>query len=343
MKSKKHKNNKKAFLSVMLMTALILSLHQNVYAKDEADYTVTKTYLTDDATESRNDDFEKELNVDGKKYQLSDIQYKILKTNDKPDKTIESDPVPDGQDYSPDKEILEDGITYKLKESVAVEKEIEKEYVQQVDGYTDYDYPITKNSVPDVQDFTVTNMKTGELETVSCQLQDVTQLDGTWTDTYIDIVFESYDADTFNWQNVQVTKNTETPLAGYESQLLQSVGANTQDYRVESTYWTSQPYTDANGILCRNARADVQRYIRYYRANYSGQIKMDAVQGRIFTSVYEYEKGAGDHYEIEATANYEEVSTVPYLAIGAGVLILVLLIVCVLYAISKKKKKEEVE
>lgn len=339
------KKNKmfRSLISSLIAVVLLMGLFLPVYAKEEADYTKSITFLTDNKAEKKDENFEKKIKVDGKNYNLQSINYDVVKTNPKPEKTVESDPVREGQDYSPEKEIIVDGITFKLKSSLSHETIIEEEVIQKVTGYTDYDYAVTSADVPITKEFSVKNDRTGDIEIVQCQLQNITALDGTWIDTYIDIVFETYDAEMFSWNGVQVKKNTNAPLAGYEKQLLTSVGADTENYKVGRTYWTSEPYTDSNGILCRNARADVKRYVTYYRASYNGEIKSGAVQGRYFTNIYEYESGEGDHYEIEATANYEEVKETPMLVIGIGVLILICLIVFILFVISKRNKKEKRE
>ena len=72
----------------------------------------------------------------------------------------------------------------------------------------------------------------------------------------------------FEWNGIQIEGNQEQPLQGYEQELLASVGADRNTSRVIRTYWTSDVYTDENGETCRNARADIEQYVNYYRANY---------------------------------------------------------------------------
>lgn len=60
---------------------------------------------------------------------------------------------------------------------------------------------------------------------VTCRLTGIEAIaDPSWEDTYIDIVFQEYDAFVFQWESVTVSKDTQTPLAGYEEQLIRSVG-----------------------------------------------------------------------------------------------------------------------
>lgn len=340
------KINIKSFFSFFLVVFLIFSCVP-VYAEDNnssASGTITKeiVFLTEDATESKNDEFTETITENGKKYKLAGVKYEITDQNpltieQEVKKEIMSDPIPEGEEYQPQETIEEDGIIYILE---GVEKQDESS-VQKVTGYTDYSKSVTKNTVPKTKNVTVKNDFTGETDTVSCSLVNVEKLsDSTWEDTYIDIVFESYNSNIFRWNGVTVSKDTSTPLAGYEKQLLQSVGADTSNYRILKTYWNGDTYTDSNGVICRNARADVQRKVNYYRANYAGEIK----SGTIYKATY---KGTDwitseDQYSyvIKATATYELVNnTSLYILYGSCMLLLIVLIVLILYVLSNKKRK----
>ena len=60
-------------------------------------------------------------------------------------------------------------------------------------------------------------------------------------------------------------------MQGYEEQLLASVGLGT-DGKVKNTYYTSDIYTNADGVVCRDARANIQKLVPVYRAEYQGEI-----------------------------------------------------------------------
>lgn len=337
----KNKKTWISFLCLVMSFGMIVQPCLTVYAKDK-EHTKTLTFATDNSHERRDEEFQQEITVDGAKYKLTDITYEVIQVNEKEDKVIENEPIAyGGEDYKPLEEIIENGITYKLKQSTGTEVVVEDAYSQSVSGYSEYDHQVSTNDVPATKDITVKNEKTGEEVVVTCKLQNVTTVDAGWKNTYIDIVFETYNAYVFNWNGIQVTSDSKKPLAGYEKELLESVGANTTDYKVTNTYWTSDAYTNTNGVLCRNARADVQRHSINYRANYVGEIKQEETLGMIFTDTYEYQEGENDHYIMAAVATYEiDQSMTNYMFVG-GFLLLIILFVLILYVLSRKYKKRK--
>ena len=73
--------------------------------------------------------------------------------------------------------------------------------------------------------------------------------------------------------------------------------------------WTGEPYTDANGTVCRDARADAQRLVNYYRANYAAAVPLEGTKATIYTATYKgTEKITDDSqyvYTIKATGMYQ--------------------------------------
>lgn len=308
-------------------------------------------FSTDKMDEKKSDAFKKVIKENGKRYILENVSYDIVDKNpyeieQKSEKQVDSQPITDGSNYKPKETFEENGVLYTLDHIEQEEKIVAEQYEQKVTGYTDYQKEVSKDSVPQTKNITVKNNQTGENQTVTCNLTDVNKISSSaWEDTYIDIVFESYDAYVFNWNGIKVSKNDSNPLAGYESQLLSSVGANTQEYRVLKTYWIGNAYTNNSGVLCRNARADVQRKANYYRANYSGTIQQPEIKGIIYKSFYNGVAKVVDKnkfvYTIKATATYKESNMMQYILAGVGITILIVLLVLFLFFLSKKNKKEE--
>lgn len=311
-----------------------------VYAKEKSDYQTTITYESDNDKEQREGLFEAQIEIDGKKYKLEGITYEAVE-KEKPQKTVESKPIAYGEEseYTPSTLLVEDGVVYKLDQSIPEEVTIEERYVQNVTAYNEYSYKVTQSDVPATKKVSVTNQKTKKTEEVICSISEIKTVDAGWTSTYIDILFEAYDAHVYRWNGITVSNATEKPLAGYETELLASVGANTTDYKVLDTYWLGEVYTNSNGILCRKARADVQRHSINYRANYVGKIESKEVLGSKYIDTYSYVKGEGDRYVITATANYVRDNLIQYLTIGAAIFILTFVII--LFLISNRKKKTE--
>lgn len=353
-----HKRNRifSFFLVVVLLLCGITVKAKESTKTNKGSIVKEITFSTDDTVETlkkqKNDYFPETIKVDGKRYRLKTVDYKVLdKTpisiEKEVQKVVDSDFIPAGTEYQPEDAIEDNGVTYKLDKVETEEKTADDTYIQTVTGYTDYDHAVSRSDVPATKNVTATNQRTGQQETVTCNLSSIDQIGSSgWEDTYIDIVFESYDAQIFHWNGITVTKDVSSPLAGYENNLLASVGADSSSYQVLRTYWTGDAYRDSNGVLCRNARADVQRKVNYYRANYSGQIQQPETPGHVYHSTYTgTEKITSEDkysYTIKAAAEYEEINNLLVYALsGVSILLLIIIVILILYIVSKKKEKKE--
>lgn len=297
-------------------------------------------YTTRDKDETF--EFPEEITKEGKLYKLTDAGYEI--TNCVPEQSeskvlyTDVEVITDGSVYSPEETIEIDGVTYQLQ---SVSKLIHSE--QTVTSYSDYLGKQTMESVPQKKIVTAVNEVSGESQEVECSLMDVTQLsDGEWIPGEINITFLAYDAYEFQWEGITIKNDgTENPLKGYESELLQSAGLSVDDCRVDSITWDGEAYTDADGIICRKATADIEQYVNYYRASYSGTISSVQYEASyIGTVITESEEDA--LYEIRATAEYEyTVPVVKIIVTGVIVAVAAALAVLVLYVLSKDRKKKE--
>ena len=247
------------------------------------------------------------------------------------------------EEYAPPDELQDNDILYSLSHVVQEPISTPGEG-QLVTGFVDYQYPIQQSDVPKTKAISTTDPATGETIQVTAELKNLVQQGGGWKPNYIDIKFYNMDADYFEWNGIQIEGNPEQPLQGYEQELLASVGADRNTSRVIRTYWTSDVYTDENGETCRNARADIEQYVNYYRANYEKRLDKNEVR---YVAAYRAEQTVESQtsfiYERAATAKYEKDDNkiVKYIMAGAGILIFVAIVVAILYVIAKKKKKQE--
>lgn len=334
-------------LSVFLISSLILNgftvLASNGQSGKPKEITKTYEYTTKKENEKQGK-FDKTIKEQGATYKLKDIQYEVVsKEAEKVTKEMHyqttSEPVIKGSEGTEEKTITKDGITYTLDTVNEVETE---PYIQEVTGYTDYQYEVSNSTVPQQKEVTAKNEKTGEDETVTCQLNGVEQTGTNWVDSYIDITFESYNSKIFNWQGISIkNEDTNVPLSGYEAQLLSSVGLDNSNAKVISTYWTSEAYT-SNGIVCRDARANIQKQVPIYRATYIGKIQSSMV---IREAIYKGQQITTDEknvtYHMKATAVYTQDNMLLY--IGIGIFIAAILLILILFILAKKKKEKEVK
>ena len=94
-----------------------------------------------------------------------------------------------------------------------------------------------------------------------------------------------------------------------------------------------------NGVLCRDAIANVQQPVQMYRAEYSGVIQIP--KETVYKATYETEDVDGaKEYTVKATATYSlQSNNTPYILAGIGIFLLLVLIVMIIFVISKKKKE----
>lgn len=299
----------------------------------------SKTFQS--STESGTYDFQRRIEVDGVRYKLKDVEYKVVSQQykqvaGKVEHIESSSEVPAGSKVSFDETIVIDDVTYTLKE---VMEKPATEHLQSVTTYTDYEYKVDKNSVPDSKEVTVTNDKTSLNETVKCNLSDISFIENRWVDSHIDIQFKDYNSTSFLWQGLKIANNlNEMPLLGYEKELLASVELKEENGQVLKTYWTSDAF-EKDGILYRNARADIKKLVPVYRANYEGEVRTEMMT---YEAVY-----VGDgmvdsdelEYTIEANATYELENSFAYV-LSAAVFILLIILIIVAIMVTNKKSKQ---
>lgn len=340
------------FLAVLVLAGTGISGKEVKAAQtDDAEYYTKVVTFTAENEQENIPVFEKTVEKDGVLYTLSDTKIEtIKKTPRKEIVTYQKDEeviLPEGETFDPEEEKIEDGIIYKLVSTDSETADTVQSYEKSVTGYTDYDYPVAQADVPAIKVVRTTDDQ-GNTVDVACSLTGITENGGGWQQNTISITFYNLGAEEYVWNGITVSGSQEVPLSGYEEQLLQSVGADSSS-RVLDTYWVSDPYVNEDGQLCRDAQADIEEYVGYYRANYAGQLKTD-VQGIRYLAHYEGTKEVDSStsytFERQATARYEKVkeSQIPeivkYILSGAGILILILLVILILYVVAKKQKKE---
>lgn len=282
-------------------------------------------------------EFAQQITENGKDYTLDHIDYEITDTQylDKKEKVIDVT-------GEPEQTLTEQGVVYTLEN--AEKQEQDEAEPQIVTAYDDYDHPVSESDVPGTKDVTATNSETGEEETVTCSLTGIEPAGITTVDTVMTITFSNYDASYYSWNGTYIARNDQTPpLAGYEDELLAYCNAEAGS-EITGYYWAGEPYT-SNGVLCRDAAANVRQNVQMYRANYQGEIAAPE-QDPVYTATYTAPDPDGAvQLTVTATATYiQESSVLPYyIAAGAGILVLIILIVGILIILSKKKKEKAKE
>lgn len=282
-------------------------------------------------------EFAQQITENGKDYTLDHIDYEITDTQylDKKEKVIDVT-------GEPEQTLTEQGVVYTLEN--AEKQEQDEAEPQIVTAYDDYDHPVSESDVPGTKDVTATNSETGEEETVTCSLTGIEPAGITTVDTVMTITFSNYDASYYSWNGTYIARNDQTPpLAGYEDELLAYCNAEAGS-EITGYYWAGEPYT-SNGVLCRDAAANVRQNVRMYRANYQGEIAAPEQEPAYAATYTAPDPDGAVQLTVTATATYiQESSVLPYyIAAGAGILVLIILIVGILIILSKKKKEKAKE
>lgn len=327
------KKNKLRRVVAYSLTAVILlsgTGKATVYASDKVERTYE--FTTTNKEETHTEQFTDTIREHGKNYRLNKITYKVVSEEPVMEEKEVTKTVDVTNSESAEPEITEDGITYSLdsQESGITD-------TATATGYTDYDHAVTASDIPQTKTLSYNG------KTVTGKLVGIMPLSNEWVNSYINITFYSYDAEVFDWNGIEVRKGDSNPLAGYEKELLASVGESSSTCRLLGCSWSGEPYTNNDGTICRDAVATIQKQVTYYRANYSATVNEE-----VYRAVYKgtkKEESGKTNYKILATAVYEEESSnIPagfYIAAGIGILLIAGLLVAVLFLLTKQKKEKE--
>jgi uncharacterized surface anchored protein len=335
---KKRKGNKvrgmKVHIFILFTVVSAFAFSDHTYAADST--VVKENRYTTNSSDDLHADYDEKIIEDNTFYKLKKVEYEVIdKSQVIVDKSVLSDLMLDTDEYDPPEEIKEDGLIYRLVDV----KQIDSETLdQEVSGFDDYEKKISEEDVPQTKTLKIEDLRTGEEMEVECPLSGIEVLDGgTLIQDSIDITFEDYSLGVFEWNGTYVRSDDEYPLKGYEKDLLKSVGLSPSIYSVRSIAWSGEPYTDENGVNCRDAVAEIQHYGYLYRANYSSHIKYVK-----YEASYENAENDNFNYVIKATAVYEKVVPVTQAVFyaGIGILIFCILLVLIMYLVSRNKKED---
>lgn len=335
---KKRKGNKvrgmKVHIFILFTVVSAFAFSDHTYAADST--VVKENRYTTNSSDDLHADYDEKIIENNNFYKLKNVQYEVLdKSQVIIDRSVVSDLMLETDEYDPPEEIKEDGLIYRLVDV----KQIDSETLdQEVSGFDDYEKKISEEDVPQTKTLKIEDLRTGEEMEVECPLSGIEVLDGgTLIQDSIDITFEDYSLGVFEWNGTYVRSDDEYPLKGYEKDLLKSVGLSPSIYSVKSIAWSGEPYTDENGVNCRDAVAEIQHYGYLYRANYSSHIKYVK-----YEASYENAENDNFNYVIKATAVYEKVVPVTQAVFyaGIGILIFCILLVLIMYLVSRNKKED---
>jgi len=351
----KGKNMRKTsrFISILSLLVLVLVMLPGVGVRAAAPGLIQKEKQYVTLNEKEKQPFDKSIVIDGKTYQLQNVSYETVSKNpvkvkEKVTLIKKTKPMKKSESFEADKKITKDGVTYKLTGVGKKEKKSKKKWKQTVAAYSEFDSLSDANKASSQKTVTVTDKKTGKMVAVPCMKTSTRKTAETWDYSHIDILFSGYDAETFIWQDLKVKKNTQEPLKGYETALIESVGGNPDKYKVQKIAWNGKSYKK-NGTIYRKARAIVRKKIPHYRVDYSGSITHTEEPDYVYSCTYAGVKETDSKdisYVVAAKANYQleqtkETKKVPVLFITLAVVLVLAAVVGILFILVKKRKTKE--
>ena len=309
---------------------------------------VSKTEIFYSENKEQKHDFPAEIERDGNKYELADVNYKILSEKAemqnvrKTAETVIENLYSKSVDNIPQiKNITVDGKDYQAKfESVSYENMVIKN--RQADVKTTL--YLTENEISDDILYEYDDTDTGDKVKVTLHKKDVEETGETKTKMVtFPVVFHRYDSEQFIINGKIVTVNRDDPpvLREYFNDVKAESNYANFNGEVTDIKWNGQPYI-SNGEALRDATATLIEGFKVYAVNYSDTVKLPDTDG--YKAILSYcadvpEPTGIVNYEIEATANYYLVpkdNTAVF--IGIGILIMSVLLATMLVVIVKKKK-----
>lgn len=351
----KGKNMRKTsrFISILSLLVLVLVMLPGVGVRAAAPGLIQKEKQYVTLNEEEKQTFDKNIIMDGKTYQLQNVSYETVSKNpvkvkEKVTLIKKTKPMKKSDSFKAEKNITKDGVTYTLTGVGKKEKKSKKKWKQTVAAYSEFDSLSDANKASSQKTVTVTDKKTGKMVAVPCMKTSTRKTAETWDYSHIDILFSGYDAETFIWQDLKVKKNTQEPLKGYETALIESVGGNPDKYKVQKIAWNGKSYKK-NGTIYRKARAIVRKKIPHYRVDYSGSITHTEEPDYVYSCTYAGVKETDSKdisYVVAAKANYQleqtkETKKAPVLFITLAVVLVLAAVVGILFILVKKRKIKE--
>lgn len=328
-------------IAFVLGVSVILTSPLKVRAAEKGSVTREKVFSTELRQGQGYEElaaFEPEI-VEGKKhYKLDHVDYEILEVSylDTLEKVVESE-------TTPSEKLTVGELEFSLVKSEKEEFIAKEPFLQIVNAYDDYYWTVTEESVPVTKTVTVINESSGNSESVICSLTGITQAGTAEVNNTMTITFQEYDAAYYEWNGNYIPKNDAVPaLAGYERQLLSDVGAPPDSY-ISGIAWRGDPYVSAEGILCRDAAAEVVQTVPIYRANYAGRIVVEEQKDTRYKNTYEAPDPEGRaEYRVRATASYSEMRNILAVVLtGVGIFLMICCVIGILLVIAKKKGKKK--
>lgn len=366
---RKKKKGINQILMILFMIGAVLfgcrKMELTSYAAEDVQY-AERTYITDtEDPELQSPGFSDTMEVDGITYQLDSVDYETLSKRPigKRAENIRittSAPFTDEENnHIPEKQIQDDDVMYYLKSYETVETTLDAREEPVSDTITYRSIPVG-STIPKLAKISVQDSITGKDVDVYVPLKETTFSETHWESGFeFPITVSNYDANIFDLNGRDVPLSESEPLKGYESDLLQMIGVDEDNYQITEINWDGDAYEE-QGVLFRKLKAEGLQRVYDCEAVYSGIANLPEVSAKAIQAVYTDQKDDEENlesqtysYTIRATAKYKipeekksfwerliELITNP---VVIAVLLILLFVIIVIWLIHRKRRKQEKE
>lgn len=319
----------KIFFPYLLIGALLLSSASFVFAEEKADLVKNYTFYSEDYKNPKYD-APKEIEEKGKKYELKNISYRVLNEPIEVTKHVKL------KDKNEAELSVTENINGKDITLTANPAEIEWKETKEETTVKSKEYK-SRSSIPKSIKSTKTDSSGNNVD-ITLTLTETKNISKT----------EKFSAPAkfyspapngklymFNGKKVSITGDLPV-WSGYKEDVKNYLGLNGNTYSITGGSWTSEAVKEGDRYV-RTASFTGTKQIPLYRATFTETADTAAAT---YEADITYADSRG--YEIKAVAEYDEVNNlIKYIAIGAGLLILILAAVAIIYMLSKKGKRKE--
>ena len=265
--------------------------------------------------------FPESYEADGKAYVISndDINYETMGTRDTVQMAVEMN--------VEDLEEIPDTYTYESESGQKYELENEQVYVKEqglvkipVTEEVYYEDQVGKPSIASTKKITYYDSAAGEDKQIEGTLKDFSESTaGHWSNILsVEGTFmaPSDSCDVYELAgspNVTVSRSAETPVwAGYEANVLSSLGVSSKYYRITGASWNGAQY-EQDGYIMRNALFTGDAFVSTYKATYEAQREAEGYSTKVF---YRVDAEDVDAPEEDITTVYHIKAVVTYKLLG---------------------------
>ncbi len=300
--------------------------------------------------------FESRITRGGKQYELSHIEYQVVK-EEKQELDTEITYEMDFHDlYSKEEAHPQESIsierggrtqTFQL-DTVTYQPQIIQNRTETITATTDFDLKTTQPHPEQTKTVSYQDKQSGQTVPVTLKFKELRLIqDWGWVnDVSISLQVSMYDAEYYQLGDELIPYNPDRlAIQGHENTIIKQLGLDTGRYRIETAQWSSEPY-QIGEVTYRDAIATGSRYAAHYEAVYESTVSLPDCSGWKATAHYKTSDTSytGETlYTVEASASYVPIpnSSILSVAIAGSSLFLLLAAAMTVWFLMKRRRRRK--